>query len=259
MSYLKLIGFILFAICYLFTSIPFYIWSKFDRYKPRKYLTNLASFYAKRVLKLFGMRINLKNFKPFEVRDVGRLIISNHMSYIDALVMMAHRPVCFVTSVEMRNTPFLGQICEAGGCLYVERRSRQNLSDEIIDITNALKTGLDVVIFPEATSTNGEELRRFKRPLFQAAIDAGALIIPQTLKYQFVNDRPITTENRDSVCWYGEMKFFPHLLDVMSKKSFDFEIVMNSPFMAKSCQTTLELSELAQSQIKLSWQPILSP
>jgi 1-acyl-sn-glycerol-3-phosphate acyltransferase len=83
----------------------------------------------------------------------------------------------------MKNTFFLGQICKFASCLFVERRSRGNLDQEIKEITDALNYGHNVLIFPEGTSTNGDEVLRFKRPLFNAAIFSSKKVLPATLNY----------------------------------------------------------------------------
>lgn len=257
MAYFKLLGFVVAALCFFITSAPFLLWALVDRYGAKKRLIQLAHLYAKFVLKLFGISYHVTNKQQDKNKKTGQLIVSNHMSYLDALVMMALRPVCFVTSIEMKQTPVLGQICEAGGCLYVERRSREGLSEEIKDITRALKAGLDVVIFPEATSTNGEAIKRFKRPLFQAAIDSGAAIVPQTINYSAINKKAVTTANRDYVCWYGDMTFFPHLMSVLRQKSIDVELTLSPPLLPNKDSTTTVMSAQAEQMVKEYYRPIM--
>jgi 1-acyl-sn-glycerol-3-phosphate acyltransferase len=232
------------------TSLPFYFWSKFNRYDSRKILVELASFYSKLTLRLFGVDLYLKNTIPEKNSKTGRLIVSNHLSYLDALIMQAQNPSCFVTSIEMKKTPFLGQICEAGGCLYVERRSRENLDREIEDVTKALESGLDVVIFPEGTSTNGDSVQRFKRPLFKAALNSGAEILPQTINYRFLNNYAVSSENRDNLFWYGDMSFLPHLLKIMSLDKVTVEVVIGDSFFVNQNQEVAELAIISQRLVK---------
>ena len=99
-------------------------------------------------------------------RHPNYLIVSNHLSYLDVLAMISVLNTRFVTSMEVKHAAGLGWITDQAGCLYVERRSRKNLKTEINEISKALEGGFYVVVFPEATSTNGDGVLRFKRPLF---------------------------------------------------------------------------------------------
>jgi 1-acyl-sn-glycerol-3-phosphate acyltransferase len=171
----------------------------------------LVSACSRLYLKLLG----------FEVRIAGRreprprrpaLIVSNHLSYLDVLLIAGRFPGCFVTSEEVRRTPFLGHVTALAGCLFVERRSRASLGRETRSISDALKSGLDVILFPEGTSTCGETVLRFRRPLFQAALDAAADVLPVCLVYTSLDGRVLDGHNRDRLFWYGDMGFAGHFL-----------------------------------------------
>lgn len=138
----------------------FVVHSKYLRLKIISILMSQISYI---VLKIMGFKIHLDGNL-----NTGRncLIVSNHLSYIDILIFSSLFKSLFVTSVEMKNTPFLGFVTRLGGCLYVERRSRANLKNEILELTNALLQGFNIGIFPEATSTNGEMVLPFKSPLY---------------------------------------------------------------------------------------------
>lgn len=138
-------------------------------------------------------------------------VVSNHMTYLDILVISSQLPCCYITSMEIKETPVLGNITDIAGCLYIERRNKDNIENEIKDISNGLQEGLNVTIFPEATSTNGEEVIRFRRPLYNAAIFARKKIQPICINYESINGEPFSLKNRDLICWYGDMDFASHL------------------------------------------------
>ncbi|MCH2534550.1 MAG: 1-acyl-sn-glycerol-3-phosphate acyltransferase [Bdellovibrionales bacterium] len=151
-------------------------------------------------------------------------VVCNHMSYLDILVLTQIAPMSFVTSQEIRETPVLGWLCQVGGCLFVDRRSKKNIENEIQQITNSLKNNQNVVVFPEATSTNGEEVLRFKRPLYNAPIFADKPVSVLCLNYTKINNHGFNEQNRDYICWYGDMSFVPHLWKLMSLKSVKAEV-----------------------------------
>ena len=176
------------------------------------------------------------------------LITSNHLSYTDILLISAHTPTCFVTSLDIKRTPFLGQICMLAGCLFVDRKSRTNLPKEINEVTEGLKHGLNVTIFPEATSTNGEGVLRFRRPLFNAAIFAQVPVWPICINYQSIDGREVDVQTRDQVCWYGDMDFVTHLWKLCRAKQVKVSLELR-PKIVSLGSSDQELAETAHQQV----------
>ncbi len=214
--FFKTIVFALALTAYFIAAIVILVVNGFNFPKARRYLIRLISITSKFGLKLFGITAR-KNFAPLKMGE-KYLIVSNHLSYLDVLIISTFFPTCFVTSNEMKETPFLGQLCLLGGCLFVERRKRSGITGEVAQITHALKSGLNVVIFPEAKSTNGEVVLNFRRPLFQSAINAGVNVLPICLNYRTIDGEKVTIKNRDHVFWYGDMTFMKHALTLFSHK-----------------------------------------
>ncbi len=173
------------------------------------------------MLKAFGVELNVLN-KPADSEKF--LVVSNHMGFIDILLIGSVFPSVFVTSIEMRNTPFLGLITEMAGCVYVERRNREKISDELNSLISALKNGFKIVLYPEATSTNGEKVLPFKRTLMMAAAHAGVPIQPVVVNFREVNGEKFSTKWRDHLCWYGDMPFAVSLWNSLTLKSVKAEI-----------------------------------
>lgn len=249
----KLVKFILFLVSYFVSSILILIASGFSMNKARIKLTRNISRHSKLGLWLLGIKIK-------EVTSLGEyngnyLIVCNHLSYLDILIIASRFPTCFVTSIEMKNTPLLGQMCSLGGCLFVERRSKLGLSNEIKNLTQALRDKMNVTVFPEATSTNGQELFQFKRPLFQAAVDANKKVLPLCLNYRKANGEKITVGNRDLLFWYGDMTFFPHFIEFL--KLDDIEVELNElPLIEVSNQTKEDLALKSYEAVKNEFIPI---
>lgn len=211
---IKLILFISTLLTY-FASAAFVTLVIRDLFRRRLHLSKLVSYFSSFMCRIMGIKII-----PIGIiaQQNNALYASNHLSYLDIMIHATLRPSCFVTSVEIKNTPGLGHICRLAACVFVERRSRQNLTHEIKDIADSLLNGCNITIFPEATSTNGDEVLRFKKPLFQAAINAQVPVVPVTINYEEIDERPVNLQNRDNVCWYGDMGFASHLWRVLKHK-----------------------------------------
>lgn len=254
-AFLRLSSFILIALTYFAVTLPLYPIFLIAPFRVRKIYNYILSFYAKILLRLMGLKVKTSN--EGQTKQRGKLLVGNHMSYIDVLYTAAINPGCFVTSVEMKKTPFLGQICQLGGCVFVERRNKKNLKNEIKEITESLRHGLDVYVFPEATSTNGDEVIRFRRPLFNAAIEAGVDILPFTINYDHLNGKEIDVQTRDYVCWYGDMTFFDHLWKLFSLKTIDVSLSFHDRLHVAADTEALQVAELSHQMVANAFRPFV--
>lgn len=176
-------------------------------------------------------------------------MVCNHMSYLDILFLSAGEPTVFVTSMEMKETPFLGALSELGGSYFVERRSRNNIPQEIKDLSQLMRDGFHVFVFPEATSTNGMGILPFKKSMFKAAVEAGFDVLPVCLRYDEINGEPFTAKNKDKICWYGKMPFGPHFLQVMNLRSAKISVEYLEPISSREYPDRTLLADQAYEQI----------
>jgi lyso-ornithine lipid O-acyltransferase len=226
-----------------------------DPLKLRSILLKGVSKKSKLVAKTLRLDIQIENIENARPNQ-NYLIVANHLSYLDAILMTNFRETSFVTSMEIRSTPVLGLITELGGCLYVERRSKEKIHLEIAEIENALKAGFNVVVFPEATSTNGEKVLPFKRPLFLAAVRAKVPVLPIVIQYESIDDKPVTKENRDALCWYGDMGFGKHFLQLNTFKKIGVRLKILPEISIQESSTRDSLMEEAYKKISQVYVPI---
>jgi 1-acyl-sn-glycerol-3-phosphate acyltransferase len=210
-----------------------------DKWKLKKALNHVVSFYCKLGLKVINVDVIVNGSIP---NNENFLYVSNHQSYMDILVMTSVFPSSFVTSLDIKRMPLLGQITMLAGCLFVDRKSRVNLQNEIAELTEGLKSGLDVTIFPEATSTDGSTIIRFRRPLFSAAVFAGKRILPMLIRYKSINHRLIDINTRDIVCWYGDMTFVGNLAKLLFQHHITVELSFFAPIEAQN----IDAADLAE-------------
>ncbi|MFM6929807.1 MAG: lysophospholipid acyltransferase family protein [Bdellovibrio sp.] len=193
-----------------------------DPKKRRHAFQKNTRFFSGLMLKSLGLKLIVTN-RPTDSHQ-GSLIVSNHMGFIDILILASVMPVSFITSHEMKENTLLGPITELAGCMYVERRSRTRILEEMKSLAMALKEGFDVVLYPEATSTNGERVLPFKRTLMMAAAEAGVPIRPAVVNFREVNGEDFHVKWRDSVCWYGDVSFGTSFWGTLTLKSVTAEI-----------------------------------
>ena len=163
-------------------------------------------------------RRTLRYFK-FQIRAEGPipshgLLVSNHLSYLDVLVLSSLTPAVFVSKHDVRYWPVFGQFAVLAGTVFVDRRRRFQVGQINDEVTTALKQGALVVLFPEGTSTDGQTVLPFKSPLLQPATDPAWPVAVACIHYQ-LDDGDAGTE----VCYWGDHTFFPHMLNLLSKRS----------------------------------------
>jgi len=191
----------------------------------KSYAAKLVSLVSRIIL--ITMKVRVKYNGDIDNSE-NYFIVANHLTYIDILIISQKFPTLFVTSMEMKKTPILGQITDLAGCLYVDRRNRKNIHEEVKDITNALSDGFHVTVFPEATSTNGEGVIKFKRSLYEAAVDAKVSVLPITLNYQSINDEGVSLNNRDYLFWYDDTSFATHLYRLCHQSNIVVNVMVHN-------------------------------
>jgi 1-acyl-sn-glycerol-3-phosphate acyltransferase len=111
------------------------------------------------------------------------LLVANHISWLDILVMHAARHCRFVAKADVRHWPLIGPMASAAGTLYIERESRRDALRVVHRMAECLKAGDIVAVFPEGTTSDGTGLLPFHANLLQAAISANAPAQPVGLTF----------------------------------------------------------------------------
>lgn len=248
----KFLGFVGIIISYGLRALAGKIFIR-DYEKRRHFYTNNVSRHTWLGLKILNGKLKVIN-EP--AKNKSYLLVGNHLGFLDILFLASRRDCLFITSVEMKNTPLLGQLCEMAGCVFVERRSRSNIGMEIGEIRKALKENHNVVLYPEGTSTNGEKLLPFKKSLMTAAAGTGVPILPMVLNYTHINGEPMSPKWRDYVCWYGNSTFFGSFLKLLSLKSFAASIEFLEEIHVHSEEQRREVAHTAQLAIEAKFKPI---
>ena len=155
---------------------------------------------------------------------VQGLIVSNHLSYLDILVLSAAVPCVFVSKAEVERWPIFGRYARWAGSVFVRRHDRADAARANDSVTESLRMGVPVVLFPEGTTSDGRSVQRFHSTMLQPAIDAGAPVTPCSIRYER-DDGVVERE----VCWWGDMPLLPHALNLLAKKTIRATIVFGAP------------------------------
>jgi 1-acyl-sn-glycerol-3-phosphate acyltransferase len=136
--------------------------------------------WALEMLARLGVRLELKG-RPPEAGPV--LLVANHISWLDILVMHAARHCRFVSKADVRRWPLIGILATGAGTLYFERSSRRDSLRMVHHMAESLKRGEVVAVFPEGTTSDGLALLPFHGNMIQAAVSTGAPVQPVALSF----------------------------------------------------------------------------
>ena len=151
----------------------------------------------------------------------GYVIIANHVSYVDGIVLGSIFPILFVSKREVKNWPIVGQWNVLCGTIFVNRQRKSLVGLLIRELTRKLKQEANILLFPEGTSTNGEKMLPFQTVPLAAPLRSRSIIAPVTLTYTAIDEQPVTTANRDLVYWYGDMEFVSHFWNLLALRAVD--------------------------------------
>jgi 1-acyl-sn-glycerol-3-phosphate acyltransferase len=159
------------------------------------------------VLTSLGVKVEIEGSMP-----ASGLIVSNHLSYLDILSYSSIAPCIFVSKAEVREWPVFGRLATNGGTIYIDRKSKADAMRVAGEIGSALRQGIRVVLFPEGTSSGGDNVLPFHAPLLESAVQAGADITPASIAYEIEGGDP-----REDVCYWRDMTFATHFLGILGK------------------------------------------
>jgi len=160
------------------------------------------------------------------------LILSNHASWLDIIVLGAIAPVVFVSKAEVADWPLFGWLAKLQRTIFVNRERRHKTGDTTRAMGERLLGGDAVVLFPEGTSSDGIRILPFRSALIGAVHHAigesthheHVLVQPVSLAYTRYGGVPVGRALRGKVAWYGESELIPHLLGVLSCGAIDITV-----------------------------------
>lgn len=154
-----------------------------------------------------------------EKRSVGNipssgLLVCNHLSYLDVLVLASLQPCVFVAKSEVKHWPVFGWFARLAGTIFVHREKRSQAMQAADEVEATLRTGVLVVLFPEGTSSGGETVLPFKSALLEPAARQTHALTAGLIGYELADG-----DASEEVCYWKDMTLVPHLINLMSKRA----------------------------------------
>jgi len=180
-----------------------------SRYIPR--------LYHRVAARMIGLRIEVVG-RPAAQKAV--LFVANHASWLDIVVLGSLLEAGFVTKDDVATWPGISLLARLQGSVFISRR-RHKTRDQADQITQRLKDGQSLVLFPEGTSNDGRRTLSFRSGYFAVAErwpgPAALPVQPVSIAYVRHHGLPIGRNDMPAFAWYGDMELLPHLWNLMCR------------------------------------------
>ncbi len=201
-----------------------------------------TQWYARCLLRTLGIRAHYHGTPPTSQQSC--LCVVNHLSYIDPLLLNTLVPMRFITSLDTGGQGFLGRVCTQAGCLFINRRSRLTVRDETRVLSKHLSDG-PLALFPEGTTSNGQDVLPFKSSLLACAVETQCPVIPVCVRYrqnpQRYRQLCAPVHIREQICWYGTMAFFPHVVRLLLIGRAEADVFFLPPMPLQVCRKKMAI------------------
>jgi 1-acyl-sn-glycerol-3-phosphate acyltransferase len=190
-----------------------------------KIISRLMRCFASLLRSLLNIKVNVVG-DDGQLDRGGYVIIANHTSYLDGIVLGSMFPIVFVSKREVKSWPIIGQWTALCGTIFINRQNKGLVGELVREMNAKLGAQANILLFPEGTSTNGERLLPFQTVPLAAPLRSRAILVPVTLVYTRVEDEPVTTRNRDLIYWYGDMDFVSHFWKVLGLRGMEILVTI---------------------------------
>lgn len=167
--------------------------------------TRYVQYFCRRLCEVFNVEVQVHGTIPRE----PALWVSNHVSWLDVAVLGSGARIFFLAKAEVEKWPIVGNLAKGGGTLFIKRGSGDSVRIRE-QIAGFLKQDIPVLFFPEATTTDGRNVKKVHGRLLGAAIEAQRPV--QICVICYVNQQG----ELDMVApFIGEMTFAEHVQKVL--------------------------------------------
>jgi 1-acyl-sn-glycerol-3-phosphate acyltransferase len=182
------------------------------------------------------------------------LLVSNHISWLDILVMHASRHCRFVSKADVKHWPVCGTLATAAGTLYIERESRRDAMRVVHQMCETLSDGDIVAVFPEGTTGNGIDLLPFHANLLQAAIVANVPAQPVALT--FIDTQ--TGQISQAASYIGDESLLGSLWRTLKSNNLAAVVNYGDPQLAEGRNRRVWVADLRLDVVRLRAQSVLN-
>jgi lyso-ornithine lipid O-acyltransferase len=216
---------------------------------------SIPYLYHRILCMLIGVRIRQIGKRS---TDFPLLILANHASWLDIVVITALTPAVFVAKKEVAAWPIFGWLAKLQRTVFIDRQRRHRTGAATQEIAERLIGGDAVVLFAEGTSSDGNRVLPFRSALIGAVHHAigssthhdRVTVQPLSLAYVRLNGLPLGRAFRSRVAWYGDADLVPHLARVCADGAIDVTVSWGEPVSYDMSADRKDIARIAEQAVR---------
>ncbi len=146
------------------------------------------------------------------------LLVTNHLSYLDILLLFTCVDGVFIAKRDMRSWPVLGMLAQLTGTIWLKREVSRDALRVFGEIEGAIARGDGVILFPEGTTSSGAGVLPFRPALLEWAARAQYPVHHAAIGYRTLSGDPPA---QAVLSWWGGTPFAEHARRVLRLARFE--------------------------------------
>lgn len=186
------------------------------------------------------------------------LYLSNHVSWMDIVVLSRAAPLSFVAKADVAGWPVFSWLAKWQRTIFVERDKRSKTGIAVDAMTKRLESQDALVLFPEGTSSEGWGILPFKSALIGAVVatatrmedhDVDLYVQPVALAYTSLRGISLGRMEAERTAWIGDIDLLPHLWSVFTTRGFEARIVFGDPVEVNPDTNRKTLTKMMEADV----------
>lgn len=207
--------------------------------------------WSANTLSLLGIKVEVIGKLDTASPQPYRMLVANHISWLDPLVIQTLQHSIFVAKQEVRKWPVVGPLTQKCGVIFVNRNSPSSTRKMVQSMTQALQHYGCIAGFPEGTSSEGYGVGLFHANLFEVAIANSCEVIALTLRYKNQATLAMSLEP----AFVGDIGFLASLHRVICAPPIVVQIAISDPITPDG-HNRRSLAQLAHSKVQAQLQSL---
>lgn len=233
---------------------PLQLWGmRYDRRLARR----IPVLWHRMALRLVGVRVHVRG--PVPARR-PLLIVANHLSWSDILVLGSVTELCFIAKSEVRSWPVFNLLAILQRTVFIDREQRRRSQVQAGTIAARLLEGDAMVLFAEGTTGDGVRLAPFKSALFgsvhealKAALHSHVTVQPVAIAYTRLHGLPLGRLHQARAAWPGDVALLPHFLSFLRAGAWDVDVVFCEPGDFSAQVSRKEIARLSHERVRAAF------
>jgi 1-acyl-sn-glycerol-3-phosphate acyltransferase len=191
------------------------LWFVLSPFIPNKTFWRQLAFesWTKSFVRISRMQIEVIGVPP----KPPFFLVTNHLGYVDIAALRATVNGIFVAKSEVKGWFLAGRIVRDMGVVFIDRKNRRDIPRAGAEIIQKLNGGEGVIVFPEGTSTKGEDVLPFNSSFFEFAAKTDLPVSYASVSYRTPAGQPPAST---MICWWEDISFLAHLFRLFTLPGF---------------------------------------